>query len=177
MNPEQFKNHATCVIINAWDTSIWTSETNKTRTRPQHECNNHRLLCDASTGSLLAYRAIWARPREREIGERDIGERDIVERDIREKDIRETVTTCQFTEQLLIHIHIQGVSGCLSFSQSWHHWSRLLQLHTPQKLLPTEAMSLESLWSWARVQGRWPWGRRQGFWPWGMLAHHLALPR
>jgi hypothetical protein len=60
-------------------------------TRQQPDSNpNARLLCNARTGSLLAYQAI--RPylrarakRERDIGERDIGERDIPERDIRER--------------------------------------------------------------------------------------------
>jgi hypothetical protein len=50
------------------------------------------------TGSLLAYGAIRARLRERDIRERDIGERDIWERDIRERDIGETVGTCRFAE-------------------------------------------------------------------------------
>jgi len=55
------------------------------------------------TGSLLTYRAILARLRERDIRERDIGERDIRERDIGERDIRErdigeTVASCRFAE-------------------------------------------------------------------------------
>jgi hypothetical protein len=71
---------------------------------------------------------------ERDIGERDsnemdIGERDIRERDIGERDIGETVATCRFDQQLLIHIHIRGVSGCLSFSQSWHRQARFLWGH------------------------------------------------
>jgi hypothetical protein len=41
------------------------------------------------TGSFLAYRAIQASLRER-----DIGERDSRERDIGERDIGETVSTC-----------------------------------------------------------------------------------
>jgi hypothetical protein len=59
-------------------------------------------------GSLLAYRAIWAHLRERDIrgrdmGERDIGERDIGEMDIGLRDIREraiwvTVATCRFAK-------------------------------------------------------------------------------
>jgi len=48
------------------------------------------------TGSLLAYRATWARIRERDIKERDNGE----------KNIGETVATCRFNQQLLIQIHI-----------------------------------------------------------------------
>jgi hypothetical protein len=73
-------------------------------TRQEPDSNpNARLLCNARTGSLLAYRAIRACLRERDIGERDIGERDIGERDIRERDIRErdigeTVATCRFAE-------------------------------------------------------------------------------
>jgi hypothetical protein len=78
-------------------------------TRQEPDSNpNARLLCIARTGSLLAYRAIWACLRERDIRERDIRETDIGERDIRERDIREmdirqraigeTVTTCRFAE-------------------------------------------------------------------------------
>jgi hypothetical protein len=78
-------------------------------TRQEPDSNpNARLLCNARTGSRLAYRAIRACLRERDIGERDIGERDIRERDIRERDIRErdireraigeTVATCRFAE-------------------------------------------------------------------------------
>jgi hypothetical protein len=73
-------------------------------TRQEPDSNpNARLLCNATTGSLLAYRAIRACLRERDIRERDIGERDIVERDIPERDILEramgeTVTTCRFAE-------------------------------------------------------------------------------
>jgi len=64
---------------------------------------NTYLLCNASTGSLLAYRAIRAYLRDRDIGERDIGERHIgdrhiLERHIRERHIRETVATSRFTE-------------------------------------------------------------------------------
>jgi len=64
---------------------------------------NARLLCNARTGSLLAYQAIRARLRDmdirkRDIGERGIGERDILERDIRERDIGETVAICRFAE-------------------------------------------------------------------------------
>jgi hypothetical protein len=50
------------------------------------------------TGSLLAYRAIRACLRERDIRERVIGERDIRERDIRERAIGETLATCRFAE-------------------------------------------------------------------------------
>jgi hypothetical protein len=83
-------------------------------TRQKPDSNpNAGLLCNASTGSLLAYRAIRACLRERDIGERYIGERDIRERDIRERDIGErdigerdigeraiweTVATCRFSE-------------------------------------------------------------------------------
>jgi len=52
-------------------------------TRQEPDSNpNARLLCNARTGSLLAYRALRACLRERDIRERDIGERDIGERDI-----------------------------------------------------------------------------------------------
>jgi hypothetical protein len=83
-------------------------------TRQEPDSNpNARLLCNARTGSLFAYRAIRASLRERDLRERDIGERDIGERDIGERDIgdrdiqkrdireramRETVATCQFAE-------------------------------------------------------------------------------
>ena len=78
-------------------------------TRQEPDSNpNARLLCNARTGSLLAYRAIRARLRESDIresdiresdiGESDIRESDIQERDIREWAIGETVTTCQFAE-------------------------------------------------------------------------------
>jgi hypothetical protein len=73
-------------------------------TRQEPDSNpNARLLCNARTGSLLTYRAIQARLRERDIretdlGERDIGERDIWERDIWERAIGNTVATCQFAE-------------------------------------------------------------------------------
>jgi hypothetical protein len=60
---------------------------------------NPCLLCNTRTGSLLAYRAIRARLKmrdicQREIGEREIGERDIPERDIRERAIAEIFATC-----------------------------------------------------------------------------------
>jgi hypothetical protein len=84
--------------------------------------------------------------RERDIGERDVMERDIRERDIGERDIGETVATCRFDPQLLIHIHIPGLSGCLSFSQSWHRRARFLRRHKPPMLQPTEGMSLRSSW-------------------------------
>jgi hypothetical protein len=59
-------------------------------TRQEPNVNpNARLHCNSRTASLLAYRAIRARLRERDIGERDITERDIGQRDIRERDIRE----------------------------------------------------------------------------------------
>jgi len=96
---------------------------------------NARLINTARTSSLLAYRAIWARLRERGIGE--------------------TVTTCRLAEYLLIHIDIRGASGCLSFPQSWRHWARFLRRHKPQKLQPTERMSLRSSWSWVRLRGLW----------------------
>jgi len=73
-------------------------------TRQEADPNpNARLHCNARTASLLAYQAIRARLRERDIGERDIGERDIGERDIwerdiQERDLRETVATCRFAE-------------------------------------------------------------------------------
>jgi hypothetical protein len=78
-------------------------------TRLQPDSNpNVRLLCNARPGSLLAYQAIWAHLKERDIrgrdmGERNIGERDIWERDIGQRDIREraiwvTVATCRFAK-------------------------------------------------------------------------------
>jgi hypothetical protein len=83
-------------------------------TRQVHDSNpNPRLLCNARTGSLLAYRHIQGCLRarefrqrdieerhigERHIGERHIGERDIQERDKRERAIAETVATCRFAE-------------------------------------------------------------------------------
>jgi hypothetical protein len=68
-------------------------------------------------GSLLDYLAIRALLGKRDIGERDISERDIGERDIRGKnigewDIGEALATGRFDQQLLIHLHIQRVSGC-----------------------------------------------------------------
>ena len=73
-----------------------------TRQEPDSIPNSH-LLCNARTGSLLAYRAIRARAREwnmreRDIGGKDIGERDFRERDIRQMDIGKTVATCRFAE-------------------------------------------------------------------------------
>jgi len=142
-------------------------------TRQEPDPNpNARLLYNARTGSLLTYRAIRARLKEMVIGERDIRERDIQERDI-----GETVATCQFAVLLLIHIDIRGVSGGLSFSQSWCCWARFLRCHKPQKLQPTEGISLWSSWSWARLRGLWALGRCRRLWPWGMLAHLLALLR
>jgi hypothetical protein len=68
-------------------------------TRQEPNSNpNARLICNVRTGSLLAYCAIRARLRERDIRERDIGERDIGERDIQERAIGESVTTCRFAE-------------------------------------------------------------------------------
>jgi hypothetical protein len=70
----------------------------------EHDSNpNALLLCNTRTGSLLAYRAIGERLREREIRESDIMERDIGESDIRERDIPEwaigeTVASCRFAE-------------------------------------------------------------------------------
>jgi len=157
-----------------------------TRQEPDSNPNTH-VLCNARTGSLLAYRASRARLRvrdirerdsgERDIRERDIGKRDIGEREIRERDIGETVTTCRFTEELQLQIDIGGVSGCLSFSQSWPHWARFLRLHSPQKLQPTEGISLRSLLSWWRLWGLWLWDRSQRLWPWGMVAHLTDLLR
>jgi hypothetical protein len=54
---------------------------------------NTRLLYNARTGSLLAYRAIWAYLMARDIRQRDIGKRDIGE-----WDIGVTVATCPFAE-------------------------------------------------------------------------------
>jgi len=153
---------------------------NKTRTRPWPKPNNYRLLCKARTCSLLAYRAIRACIRkrdiwERDIGERDnwerdieecdIGERDIRERDISEREIRETVDTCWFNQQLLIHIHIRCVSGCHSFSQSWRRQARFSRRHIPHMLQPTVGMALGSSWWCARIPDLWQWGRRRRLWP------------
>jgi hypothetical protein len=112
---------------------------------------------------------------ERDIRERDISERDIRERDIGERDLGETVATCQFDQQLLIHIHIRGASGCLSISQTWHSRARFFRGHKPQMLQPTEGMRLQSLWSWARLRGLWQWGWCRRLWLW--LAYLLALLR
>jgi hypothetical protein len=90
---------------------------------------------------------------ERDLGARDIGERDIRERDMRDMDIGETVARCRFNQQLLIHIHIPGASGCLSFLKSSNRWARFLWRHTPLMLQPTDGISLQSLRSWARVRG------------------------
>jgi hypothetical protein len=68
-----------------------------TRQEPDYNPNAH-LLCNARTGSLLTYRVIQARLRERDSRERDIRGRDIGERDIRERAFRETVATCRFAE-------------------------------------------------------------------------------
>jgi hypothetical protein len=122
-------------------------------TRQEPNSNpNSRLLCNARTGSLLANPAILARLRKSRIGERDIWEGNIRERDIRErnileKDIRETIATCRFAEWLLLHIDIGGVSGYLSFSQSWRCWARFLRHHKLQILQPTKGVSLRSSWS------------------------------
>jgi len=76
----------------------------RTLTRHEPDSNpNAGLLCNLRTGSLLAYRAIWASLREtaireRDIVERDIGARDIQERDIRERAIRKTIASCQFAK-------------------------------------------------------------------------------
>jgi hypothetical protein len=68
-------------------------------TREEPDSNpNACLVCNVRTGSLLAYQAIWACLRVRDITERDIGKWDIGDRDIRERDIRETVATCRFAE-------------------------------------------------------------------------------
>jgi hypothetical protein len=78
-------------------------------TREEPNSNpNARLVCNARPGSLLAYRAIWAHLRERDIsgrdmGERDMGEREIGERDIGQWDIRQrtiwvTVATSRFAK-------------------------------------------------------------------------------
>jgi len=91
----------------------------------------------------------------RDIRDRDIGERDIGERNIMENDIRETVATCRVNQQLLIHIHMKGVPGCLSFSWRWHHRARFLRSQNPQILKPTEGVSLQRLWSWVSVRGLW----------------------
>jgi hypothetical protein len=73
-------------------------------TRQELDSNlDARLLCNARTGSLLAYRAIQLRLREKDIretniGERDIGERDIGKRDIWARAVGETVASSRFAE-------------------------------------------------------------------------------
>ena len=88
MKPERYKNLMTRGIINAWEQSIRTKEMYKARTRPYPERINHRPLYIVRTGSQVAYRAIWARCRERVIGERVF----------KERVIRESVATCRFAE-------------------------------------------------------------------------------
>jgi len=164
----------------------WLQQRKLRRQEPDHNPNTC-LVCNTRTSSLLTYRAIWVLLRGtviserdigvRDIGVRDIGVRDIGVRDIGVRDIEETVATCLSAEQLLIHIHIRGVSGCLSFSQSWHFQGRFLRHHKSQMFQPTEGMSLWSSWSWATLRGLCLWGRRRRLRTWGMLAHLLALVR
>jgi len=92
-------------------------------------------------------------------------------------DIRKNTDTCRFTEQLLIHIGIRGISGCLSFLQSLRCWARILQCHKPYKLKPTVGMSVRSSWLLARLWGLRQWCRYQRFWLWSMVAQCLALLR
>jgi hypothetical protein len=75
---------------------------------------------------------------ERDIGERDIGESASRESNISERNIGEPVATCRFNQQLLIHIHIQGVSGCVSSSLRWHRWARFVQRQKHLMLQPSE---------------------------------------
>jgi hypothetical protein len=79
---------------------------NKRRNRPYPECNNHRLLCNARSGSLQADRVIRACQRKRDIGERAVGGRNIVEMAVGEMDIGENVATYRYTEPVLIHLQI-----------------------------------------------------------------------
>jgi len=72
---------------------------------------------------------------------------------------------------------IPGISSCLSFLQSRYCWGRFLHHHKPQKLQPTEGMSLRSSCVWARLRGLWLCGRQLRLWQWGMLAYLLGLPR
>jgi hypothetical protein len=67
-----------------------------------------------------------------------------------------TVSTSGFAEQMLIHIHLLGISGCISFSHSWHRWARFLCHHKLNILQPTDGMSLQSVWLWALFQSLWP---------------------
>ena len=94
-----------------------------------------------------------------------------------ERDIGETVATCRFTDQLLMHNDIRGVSGCLTFSQGWRRWARFLRRQRPQQLQPTEQKNHRSAWSWVSLRGLGPWGRRRRLWLWCMLTHLLALLR
>jgi hypothetical protein len=68
-----------------------------TRQEPDTNPNAH-LRFNERTGSLLAYRVIRARLRERDIRQRDIGEWDVGERDIQERPIRVTIDSCQFAK-------------------------------------------------------------------------------
>ena len=67
---------------------------------------------------------------------------DIGVRDVGVRDIWETVASCRFAKQLLIHIHIQGVSHSLSFSQSGHRQPRFFVV--PQALNPPAHCENES---------------------------------
>jgi hypothetical protein len=60
--------------------------------------------------------------------------RDIGERDINERDVKETFATYQFTELLLIHIEIRGVSGVLRISQCCDRVARFLRIHKAQQV-------------------------------------------
>jgi hypothetical protein len=167
IHPERFKDLTTRVIINAWDTFISTNPTNETRSWPLPEHINRRVLCHARTGSLLAY-----------IGSQDsLRERDMGESAVRERDIGETVATWWFAEQLNIHLYIQPVSSCLSFSQTWHCMERVLRRQNPKILQLTEGMSLQHAWWGVRLRDSWLCGRGHRFWLWGMLPHHLASLR
>jgi hypothetical protein len=124
---------------------------------PQQEA---LLFWNARSGSLLAYRAIQVRLRDR-----DIGERVIRERVIQKRDMRETVATSWVAEELLLHITIPGFSGFISILQSWHCWARCFQCHKPRNLQATEGMSLSHWWSWERLPGLWPMGIYRSLWP------------
>jgi len=150
------------VIINAWDKSIRPKEMKKARTRMQQPWPPLQRE-DWFTPRLPSNPGMPQREGNR--GEGYQGER------LREEGHR---GDCR---HLLIDIHIWGLSGCLSFSQSWHCRARFWRRHKRLPVQPTDRMSLWSWWAWAKIRGLWPWGRRRRLWLWGIVAHLLALLR
>jgi hypothetical protein len=82
--------------------------------------------------------------KKRDIREKAVGEKAVREKEVWERDFGETVGICRFAEQLPINIHIRGVSGCLSFSQSLHSRARFLQRHKLQIFQLTQGMCFRS---------------------------------